>query len=147
LKDNDLRRGASFTGRESREPFADALARKHAFQDAQIAQLGFGARWTSGPALKKLAPSAETPAEQKYLLVQTELRLLIIDLAIQCQVAEVGSPPESLDDLVPRYLSAVPRDPTDGRRFTYHRDPSGFYGVGPSAEAGAGKTATPDSRP
>jgi hypothetical protein len=40
--------------------------------------------------------------------------------------AEKGKLPETLDDLVPGYLDAVPLGPADGKPLVYRRDPDGF---------------------
>ncbi len=119
---------------ERREPFDDVAAREHTLQDALIAQMGFSGMRNRG-TLKKLAQPAEAQAGQRYVGVQTDLRLLVIELAIQCHVAERGSPPERLDELVPRYFAAVPADPQTSRSFQYQRDPSGFYVLGPDQAA------------
>jgi len=53
-------------------------------------------------------------------------------LAVQRYRLAEGHLPESLEDLVPAYMEAVPKDPFDGRRLRYFSRESGFvvYSVG-----------------
>lgn len=48
------------------------------------------------------------------------------------QLAHAGATPDRLSDLVPQYLTAVPRDPFGGGELRYRRDPDAFtvYSVG-----------------
>jgi hypothetical protein len=60
------------------------------------------------------------------------LKLLIAEAAVhRYQLAHQASP-GSLDELVPRFLPAVPTDPFGGRPLRYRRTPDGFlvYSVG-----------------
>ena len=59
--------------------------------------------------------------------------MLIAELAIQAYRDEKGSPPESLEALVPDFLPAVPDNPFDGQPISYERQEEGYrlYGAGP----------------
>jgi hypothetical protein len=116
------------------EPVQAAIDREHDFQDALIADMGI-AGVLNGRKLRQMARSAEPPFKSKATAVRQAARLLIIELALERHVQQTGSPPESLEDLVPRYLAVVPHDPQDDRPFVYQRDATGFYRLGPSADA------------
>jgi hypothetical protein len=53
-------------------------------------------------------------------------------LVVACRLYEIryGRLPETLDRLVPEWLSAVPRDPFDGKPFRYAREDAVVYSVG-----------------
>jgi hypothetical protein len=53
-------------------------------------------------------------------------RLLICELAIRAYSLEHGRNPAALGDLVPRYLSEVPKDPFGGGEFIYRVTPTGY---------------------
>ena len=61
-------------------------------------------------------------------------RLIIVELAVRTYQAEHDSLPESLNDLVPQYLTIIPNDPYSGESLVYR--PSGkdflLYSVGPN---------------
>ncbi len=113
---------------QRREAFERVAAREHDLQDVLIADMGWTGVWNRR-TLKKLAQPPQDQARQRYLGVQTDLRLLVIELAIQCHTAEQGSPAEQLSDLAPGYLPAVPTDPQTGGPFLYTRDASGGYAL------------------
>ncbi|MEX2174250.1 MAG: hypothetical protein WD872_07800, partial [Pirellulaceae bacterium] len=73
-------------------------------------------------------PSAEL-AEWRSITVA---RLLQTDLAIRLYRHDQGRPPDRLDDLAPRYLSAVPLDPFSGQPLVYRPGTYSFvlYSVG-----------------
>jgi hypothetical protein len=50
----------------------------------------------------------------------TELRMLIVALAVRAHQLETGMLPENLESLVPEYLPAVPDDPFGQGPFQYH---------------------------
>ncbi len=70
-------------------------------------------------------------------------RLLILDLALQAYEFEHGSPPERLEQLIPRFLATLPIDPFDpeGRPFRYVRADAGpiVYSVGPDGDDDNGR--------
>jgi hypothetical protein len=61
-----------------------------------------------------------------------QLRAARVGLAIQRYRLATDKLPDTLDDLVPTYLDAVPKDPFDGSEFRYKKLESGFvvYSVG-----------------
>src|SRR6185295_16273206 len=72
-------------------------------------------------------------ADAKNKRACADLRILMIDLAVRCYVSEQGSVPESLNRLVPKYLSSVPTDPFTGTPLHYRPQGtnSSVYSVGP----------------
>lgn len=62
---------------------------------------------------------AEAKAKQKFDRQQTEARKLMIDLAARAYELDTGHKPGSINDLVPAYLKAVPKNPSTGNDFTY----------------------------
>ena len=72
---------------------------------------------------------------------QTRLRLLIPKLAIKCYQADHHRLPDTLADLVPKYLDAVPTDPYNGQPIVYRPDSPGpmLYSVGPDRRDDGGK--------
>ena len=64
--------------------------------------------------------------------LRAEFRLLISGLALRCYTVENGQPPERLADLVPDYLSELPKDPYSGKPLLYRRNAKGYvlYSVG-----------------
>lgn len=62
----------------------------------------------------------------------SELRCATAALAIERFRLAHGKLPEKIDEIVPRFLPAVPLDPFDGRPLRYHRLAKGYvvYSVG-----------------
>lgn len=67
------------------------------------------------------------------LSTQARTRLLICELALQAYRLKHGREADSLDDLVPELLPAVPADPYGGEPLVYRRDADGtrLYSLGP----------------
>ncbi len=84
--------------------------------------------------------------------VQCLLRLTATEAAIRAYAIEHGSPPDSLDSLVPQYFTALPLDPLcryEDAPFIYRRDGDRYllYSVGIDGyDDGGLRTATPDPR-
>lgn len=117
------------------EPIAEVMNRDY----------GFGA--SKAPLPMKLAlvlnptmfDSLVKPAQESTAFADARtaagLRLLVVEFALRAYRLEQGNAPETLDQLVHRYLSAVPDDPfrTGGGPLVYRNRPSGslLYSVGP----------------
>jgi hypothetical protein len=88
-----------------------------------------------GYILAKLTVPGLTPIIIKYRRRSAELRATAVVLALrQYQQAEQHSP-QTLQDLVPKYLSEVPVDPFDGKPLHYRVRTDGrwiVYSVGPN---------------
>ncbi|HNZ19635.1 MAG TPA: hypothetical protein PLB67_15120 [Candidatus Hydrogenedentes bacterium] len=102
---------------------------------------GFTAPWNmmveiTAPALVRAAEAFERQAAQA--------EMARVALAIKAFRRDTGTYPETLDDLAPRYLPELPRDPYSGQDFIYTRDESGFllYSVGPNGTDDGGLTLT-----
>ena len=98
---------------------------------------GYAQDWSSGGEAATdvvdkmvLASAHPTRAEWSYLPMASvsqsaadqrdaQLRLLVTDLAIRLFRHDEGRLPESLEELTPRYLSAVPLDPFSGNPLLY----------------------------
>lgn len=59
-------------------------------------------------------------------------------LAIKCYKANEGKIPQSLDELVPQYISEVPDDPFDGNPIRYSAEEKIIYSVGGDLEDSGG---------
>jgi hypothetical protein len=59
-------------------------------------------------------------AEVKNQVITARLRLLTTELALRCYQSEQGKAAESLEQLVPKYLKAVPQDPFKPGPLFYH---------------------------
>jgi hypothetical protein len=70
-----------------------------------------------------------------------QLRLLMIDLAIRLFRERHERLPDTLDELAPDFLTAVPIDPFSGKPFVYRRDGDEYalYSVGVDAVDDDGK--------
>jgi len=71
-----------------------------------------------------------------------EESMMRVQLAIMDQIAKTGSPPGSLNELVPNYFDAVPVDPETKEAFEYERKPGGKFRIGPEVEAVAKSSVT-----
>jgi hypothetical protein len=76
-------------------------------------------------------------------LASLELSAARVLLALKCHVAERGRLPDTLAELVPAYLDAVPLDPFDGKPLRYSRAKKVIYSVGADL-ADAGGSVDPD---
>jgi hypothetical protein len=74
-----------------------------------------------------------------------QLRTARVGLAIQRYRLATGNLPDTLVDLVPKYLDAVPEDPFDGRTLRYEKLETGFvvYSVGEDRRDDGGKERLP----
>jgi hypothetical protein len=69
----------------------------------------------------------------KFTSLEARRRAALTAIAVQhFRLAKNGAIPERLEELVPRFLPAVPRDPFDGQPLRYRRLPTGFvvYSIG-----------------
>lgn len=57
--------------------------------------------------------------EQNYKKIQTQRRLLMVDLAVHAYKLEKGERPKSFADLVPAHLQSIPQDPGTGSNLFY----------------------------
>jgi hypothetical protein len=80
-------------------------------------------------------------AERKHNRVIAHERLLMAELAVHCYQSEQGRMPQSLDELVPKYLQQVPSDPFSGRPVIYHTMGTNYllYSVGEDGVDDGGK--------
>jgi len=76
---------------------------------------------------------AKVRAEERIRRIKATVRLLAAELSIRCYQQEKGHPPARLDELVPKFLKAVPQDPFTGKPLIYRPQETDWllYSVGP----------------
>jgi hypothetical protein len=81
---------------------------------------------------------------QLHSLGRTNLRLLIADLGVRAHQLDMSDVPTTLEELVPRYLPAVPDDPYGNGPIKYQRSDNGYtvYSVGLDKEDNGGQPIT-----
>ncbi|MCH8514624.1 MAG: type II secretion system protein GspG, partial [Kiritimatiellae bacterium] len=89
--------------------------------------------------LLELYPSYDGFAIQAFRH-QAENRATILVTALQLYQREQGEFPQTLQDLVPAYLAAIPADPFDGHPFRYDRDKAIVYAIGENLVDNGGST-------
>ena len=67
-------------------------------------------------------------ASQNADMSESEKQGLRVQLAVADYTASIGSPPSSMDDLVPKYFASVPIDPADGKPLTLDAQMAGDSG-------------------
>jgi hypothetical protein len=74
-------------------------------------------------------------------------QLLQAELALRCYQLERSKPAESLADLVPAYLPAIPQDPFSDSPLIYRKTPSGWllYSLGPDQKDDGGQAPAPNT--
>jgi len=90
--------------------------------------------WIKPNALGRILPALLVPGYRKSIYVRCRAESLLsgTKLAVACNRFErkKGRWPETLDELVPAYLEAVPTDPFDGEPFRYSAEKGIVYSVG-----------------
>lgn len=113
----------------TREPAEAILSRDRAW--SAVAFDWWGRLWVWKDNL--VGTTAET---YRAALTRSDMprRLTTAEAAVRRYIIQLGSPPESLESLVPVYLSTVPQDPYSGEPLVYRRTPDGYllYSVGPN---------------
>ena len=91
---------------------------------------------------------AQQAAEATSLRGQAQLRLLIVHLALHEYKLDLGSYPESLSGLVPKYLAALPKDPFSGKDLVYRIEDGAYrlYSIGPDQKDDGGIPPTTRTR-
>jgi hypothetical protein len=111
---------------ESKLPAHEQIRAEHAF-DAEVEVLPEKAVATRQliPAVTKMGGSARRH--------HASVRCLLVLLAVERYRLEEGRWPRALAELMPKYLSAVPLDPFDGKPLRYKRLGDGIevYSIGP----------------
>jgi len=85
---------------------------------------------------------------RSYLRNIARLRTARVGIAVQRYRLATGNLPDTLADLVPTYLDAVPEDPFDGRTLRYEKLETGFvvYSVGEDLSDDGGMEMPKDSK-
>ncbi|MEO5801946.1 MAG: hypothetical protein ABIR24_00325, partial [Verrucomicrobiota bacterium] len=88
--------------------------------------------------------AANQKFERKFKYNRTRLGLFLVDLAAQNYQSEKGHPPKTLQELVPEYLSFLPKDDFSGQDFIYRPQTNGYllYGIGPDGKDDGGTPFT-----
>ena len=91
--------------------------------------------WQTRPALKR--------ADERNQRIAARLRLLTVELALDCYRSEKGHGPAQLEQLVPVNLSRVPLDSFSGRPLIYRASGTNWllYSVGPDGVDDGGRPA------
>ncbi len=111
--------------------------------DAIAAELGAKSKF-------RILPSELLPAfpwlTTEDIRTIARLRTADVALAIQRYRLATGSLPDSLEELVPSYLDAVPKDPFDGKDLRYKKLDIGFvvYSVGEDGKDDGGVQVSPE---
>ena len=95
-----------------------------------------------GPLIGDLIFDAPRPLKHS-LTAETAYRAAHLTLALTAYQVDHGRYPESLNELVPQHLAAVPLDPFGDGPFRYTRSSGGFvlYSIGPNGIDDGGKRA------
>lgn len=92
-------------------------------------------------------PSLSKVAERDAFM-RGYLRVAMAGVAVErWRLAHGGEIPDSLDAVIPSFLSAVPLDPYDGRPLRFKKLPRGYvvYSIGPDRKDDGGKELLPPS--
>jgi hypothetical protein len=124
-----------------KEPVDDVLSRERALgKNLGVWQVRVFATFT--PVFSRLLKPAEDSTEFAHKRTSAGLHLLIADLAVRAYRHEHGDTPETLSQLVPDILAAVPSDPflPGNRPLVYRKRSSGvlLYSVGPDGKDDGG---------
>jgi len=77
---------------------------------------------------------AEEKAAIRFARLEARRRAAMVAIAVErYRLANGGSTPEDLDELIPQFLRSIPSDPFDGQPLRYKELPTGFvvYSIGP----------------
>jgi len=98
--------------------------------------------------LLRIIRSSYSWITRSYLRNIAQLRTARVGLAVQRYRLATGNLPDTLADLVPTYLDAVPEDPFDGRSLRYEKLETGFvvYSVGEDRRDDGGKERLPTGK-
>jgi hypothetical protein len=121
---------------QAREPAEVALAREAVYEDeisGWVSRVPYATAKLTGKEYrtKKLVSNRRFIHQRDALL-----RLLKTDLALRLFRQERGRVPERLDELVPKYLAAIPVDPFSNQPLVYRRGDTDYllYSVGADGE-------------
>jgi hypothetical protein len=109
-----------------REPLGTIIARDEAWEQESNGWLGRMIIISRSLAKTDGAADLLTNCEIGRKRTRTENALLRCELAVRAFLLTTGKLPESLDQLVPKYLSAVPGDPWDDGPLKYRRADDGY---------------------
>lgn len=119
----------------NREPLEDLVDREVLWREHALGK--------AGRVKRVMIPDflGSEPLSQVSKRNQAVLRLLTCELALRQHRLEHGADPQRLDELAPKYLSAVPQDPHGDGPLIYRRTESTYelYSVGPDGVDDGGK--------
>jgi len=98
-----------------------------------------------GKMLQNLMMPAIAGALNRRCIADGNVAVAKVIIACHLFEREKGRRPQTLDELVPEYLPAVPLDPFDGKPFRYKPDDGILYSVGKSLRDLDGKAYAPDT--
>ncbi|MGB2755433.1 MAG: hypothetical protein WBD75_10610 [Phycisphaerae bacterium] len=122
------------------KPYAEVQEIKHPWSE----QSGFVRRICSGNIVGKMLCAILLPAQNSAIeakaQTQTELAATRVLLAMKAFKIKKNGLPQSLDELVPDYLDAVPIDDYDGKPLRYNAEKKVIYSVGKDLKDAGGMT-------
>lgn len=129
-----------------RESLAELVARDNAWEDSNL-------RWKHRLerillrqiwGLDATRSGVSEHLDRTLLRRDALVRLMMTDLALRAFQGYRGRPPETLDQLVPKYLPAVPLDPYDGQPLRYLPGADDFqlYSIGADGMDDGGRGGT-----
>jgi hypothetical protein len=89
-----------------------------------------------------LLPAHEEILERKCRM-ECSIEATRLLIAIHIYETNTGELPQTLNDLVPDYIQAVPIDPYDGKPFRYNLENGIFYSVGRDCKDSGGSSIFP----
>lgn len=130
-------------------------ADKKSFSDVQILVEQLEAEMACGSDYFQLRYPFHNPfftlsaTIKKAMQAETERSLVLCAIALKRYFLRHGAHPETLDALIPEFLSAVPIDYMDGQPLKYRRNPDGsftLYSVGEDGVDDGGDASLPPDR-
>jgi len=99
-----------------------------------------------GNMLIHLALPTSTAVANAEFIIKARIRAAACVIAVHRFTIEKGQPPETLADLVPEYLQAVPADPFNEQPMKWNKASGTVYSVGPDLKDGGGAVNEKPSR-
>jgi hypothetical protein len=131
-------------GRKSASSCADVLARGARLVPVTAASL-FAPNGLGRLVIHDVRAQSYDDVQRQRCQFETQVSLVEVMIAVKAYSDAEGHLPERLDELVPRYLAALPLDRYDGAPLRYARAIPAVYSVGDDlADTGAGAPPSPD---
>lgn len=83
---------------------------------------------------------------ERHCALETQVSSIRVVAACLAYERDNGQLPDSLADLIPEYIDAIPRDPWNGQALQYSRDKAIVYAVGSDLIDSGGSTDAKDPK-